>query len=193
MIVEMDQPTDGSRLLESARSGDRDADRRLIDLVHDELQRLAGHMMGKERSDHTLQPTALVNEAYLRLFDQRVEWVGREHYLAHAATIMRRILTDHARGRGRAKRGAGWNRVTVGVLDRAGRADEVDLVDLDAALDDLTGLAPRQARIVELRFLAGMTVEEVAATLDLSRSTIEAEWRMARAWLRRRLGGGPAR
>ncbi|MHC5212721.1 MAG: ECF-type sigma factor [Planctomycetota bacterium] len=193
----MDRPTDGTRLLHSAREGDRDADRRLIDLLHGELQRLAGSMMTSERGDHTLQPTALVNEACLRLFQQQGAWEGREHYLAVAATIMRRILTDHARGRRSAKRGGGWERVTLGFVGAhdggiGGGTDAVDLLELDEALTELAGLAPRQTRIVEMRFLAGMTVEQVAAALALSRSTIESEWRMARAWLRRRLGSGPA-
>ena len=158
--------------------------------VQVELRRLAGGMMRSERSDHTLQPTALVNEACLRLFDQRGAWEGREHFLALAATVMRRILADHARRRRSEKRGGDRKRVTLEGSEAAEDDRGVDLTALDAALEKLAGLYERQARIVELRYLAGMTVEEVATTLDISRSTVEAEWRMARAWLHRELGEG---
>jgi RNA polymerase sigma factor (TIGR02999 family) len=186
----MPDPTDMAALLNRARGGDAAANHRMVELVHEELQRLAGHIMSAERADHTLQPTALVHEACLKLFDQRGAWDGREHVLALAATVMRRVLADHARGRNRSKRGAGWERVTLSAAERAETGVAVDLVALDDTLARLAALAPRQARVVEMRFLAGMTVAEVAQALDLSRSTVEAEWRMARAWLRRELGGG---
>jgi RNA polymerase sigma-70 factor (ECF subfamily) len=185
----MPDPIDMTALLHRAREGDGEASHRMAELVHAELQRLAGHLMRAERVDHTLQPTALVHEACLKLFGQRGAWDGREHFLALAATVMRRVLADHARGRNRDKRGAGWERVTLSAAERAGPDVAVDLAALDDALVRLAELAPRQARVVEMRFLAGMTVVEAAHALDISRSTIEAEWRMARAWLRRELGG----
>jgi RNA polymerase sigma factor (TIGR02999 family) len=175
-------------LLERARSGDSDATERVFELVQDELNGLATNMMRAERGNHTLQPTALVNEACLRLFDQHSDWAGREHFLAVAATVMRRVLIDHARRHRADKRGAGWERVTLAGHEPGATSAELDLLALDAALEKLAGLHPRQARIVEMRYLAGMTVVEVATALELSRSTIEAEWRMARAWLHRELG-----
>ena len=183
----MTEATEMTALLRLARDGDREAGDRMIEVVYAELRRLAGQMMLPERSDHTLQPTALVHEACLRLFDQRGAWEGREHFLAMSATVMRRVLSDHARHRGREKRGGDWRRVTMSGRDVGGSEVETDLVALDGALDTLSELAPRQARIVEMRYLAGMTVQEVANALDVSRSTIEAEWRMARAWLMREL------
>lgn len=185
----MHQPPDASALFLSARAGDRDAQERMYGLVQEELRALAANMMGSERCGHTLQPTALVNEACLRLFDQRGPWEGREHFLAIAATIMRRILADHARRRFADKRGGGWKRVTLNGSEERTSDEELDLVALDAALDKLAELHARQARIVEMRYLAGMTVPEVASALGLSRSTIEAEWRGARAWLHRELDG----
>ncbi len=163
----------------------------LMSLVYDELHRLAAHYMGGERREHTLQPTALVNEAYLRLVDgSQVDWQGHRHFVAVSALAMRRILIDHARGRARAKRGAGWKRVTLGqsVADN----DQVDLdcdqlLSLNLAIDRLSELDARQARIVELRFFGGMTVNEVAEVLQVSKRTVEGDWTHARAWLKREL------
>jgi len=183
----MHESPDLTELVAQARGGDSAASHRMIELVHRELHGLAAHMMKGEWQGHTLQPTALVNEACLRLFDQKAEWADRRHFLAVAGTVMRRVLADHARRKGASKRGAGWQRVTLdGQLSPI--ADEtIDLLALDAALENLSALHERQARIVELRFFAGMTVEEVAGELGVSRSTAEAEWRGARAWLLREL------
>jgi RNA polymerase sigma factor (TIGR02999 family) len=180
-------PTEMTGLLLQARGGNHEASERVYEAVQQELRALAAQIMRKERSGHTLQPTALVNEACLRLFDQRGQWDGRQHFLALAATIMRRVLSDHARRRRANKRGGEWRRVTLDG-QQAGEADGcADLLALDDALERLAGLHERQARIVEMRFLAGMTVVEVADELGVSRSTIEAEWRIARAWLHREL------
>jgi RNA polymerase sigma factor (TIGR02999 family) len=169
----------------------------LLPLVYDELRRLARGFLARERRDHTLQPTALVHEAYLRLADQtRVDWRGRTHFFAVGAKVMRRLLIDHARGRGRAKRGGGLQRVTLleGVTPVADRELDLDeLLTLDAALEELAGRDERQAQIVELRFFGGLTVEEVAQHLGLSKRTVEADWTEARNWLRKRLEQEDAR
>lgn len=189
----MPNPSEFTTLLARASAGDQEAHECVYAAVQAELHRLAGSMMRAERSDHTLQPTALVNEACLRLFDQRGAWEGRGHFLALAATVMRRVLADHARRRRAEKRGGDRQRVTLDGCEASRDAEgerDVDLLALDAALEKLAGLYARQARIVELRYLAGMTVDEVAEALEISRSTVEAEWRMARAWLHRELGDG---
>jgi RNA polymerase sigma-70 factor (ECF subfamily) len=185
----MHAPAEITTLLRLAREGDQQAEEQVFALVEEELRALAANMMLAERTGHTLQPTALVNEACLRLFDQRGDWDGREHFLALAATIMRRVLTDHARRHLAEKRGGGWGRVTLSGNEEDARPVELELLALDAALDKLAGLHERQARIVEMRYLAGMTVDDVSTALALSRSTKQAEWRMARAWLSRELGG----
>jgi RNA polymerase sigma factor (TIGR02999 family) len=156
-------------------------------LVYGELRRLAASYLRRERPDHTLQPTALVNEAYLRLVDQRsVSWANRAHFFGIAAQLMRRILVDHARRRQAAKRAAVY-RVTATAGSPSGdRAPE--LLALDGALSDLEKLDARQARIVELRFFAGLTVEETAEVTGVSPATVKREWRTARAWLRREIG-----
>jgi RNA polymerase sigma factor (TIGR02999 family) len=144
--------------------------------------------MRNERTEHTLQPTALVHEAYMKLADQdRVEWQGRTHFLAVGAQAMRRILVDHARGRGRTKRGADWYRVPLfeEIVPSSRRdLDAAALVDLDRALDRLAAEAPRQARVVELRFFAGLEVAEVAEILGVSKRTVEGDWAKARDRLR---------
>ncbi len=163
----------------------------LVPLVYDELRRLARGFLSRERPDHTLQPTALVHEAYLRLADQsRVDWAGRTHVCAIGAKMMRRLLIDHARARGRRKRGGDVQKVTLLEGLTPGRRDELDLdelLTLDDALEELAAESPRQAMIVEQRFFGGLTVEEVAERLSVSKRTVEADWAAARAWLRRRL------
>jgi RNA polymerase sigma factor (TIGR02999 family) len=160
----------------------------LFPLVYDELRRLAGAYMAREHPGHTLQPTALVHEAYLRLVDQtRTGFKGRTHFLAVGAHVMRRLLIDHARRRGAAKRGLGWRRVTLDTGREASRAEALgaeELLSLDAALDRLAELDEREARIVTLRFFAGLDVEEVAQAIGVSKRTVESDWRHARAWLR---------
>ncbi len=177
-----------TNLLFRLRSGDREAESRLLSAVYDELHRIASRYMRQERSQHTLQTTALVNEAYLRLVDQRrVDWKNRAHFFGVAAQLMRRILVDHARHRSRGKRGGGLEPL---ILDEAlafspERATEV--VELDEALSRLTENDPRAGRVVELRFFGGLTIEETAEVLRVSPRTVKREWRFARAWLRTQL------
>ncbi len=166
----------------------------LLPLVYDELRRLARKRLAGENRGHTLQPTALVHEAYLKLVDQsRVDWRGRTHFFAVAAMTMRRLLIDHARARGRAKRGGEWRRVTLAHPLVAGQPEGLDLervLSLDAALEKLAALDSRQARIVEMRFFAGLTVAEAAEVLGVSKRTVEGDWMHARSWLRREMSGG---
>jgi RNA polymerase sigma factor (TIGR02999 family) len=159
-------------------------------LVYDELRRLAASALRHERPDHTLQPTALVHEAYLRLADEPTgRWENRSHFLAVAARAMRRILVDHARRHNAAKRGSGAVCLHLDDLEHAApsEADAVDLVALDDALGRLSELDPRQARIVELRFFGGLSVEETAAIIDASPRTVRRDWQFARAWLKREM------
>jgi RNA polymerase sigma factor (TIGR02999 family) len=164
---------------------------RLMPLVYDELRRLARGFMDRERRDHTLQPTALVHEAYVRLVDQlRVNWRGRTHFRAVGARVMRRILVDHARRHGSAKRGRDWQRVTLGdSLLRSSDAelDLAEVLSLNDALGRLRETDRRQARIVELRYFGGLTSGEVAEVLGVSLRTVEGEWMHGRAWLKREL------
>lgn len=173
-----------THLLTAWSEGDQSALETLTPLVHEELRRLARHYMNGERPGHTLQTTALVNEAYLRLIDQkRVEFKNRTQFFALAATLMRHILVDHARRRQYLKRGGGAQRVS---LDKAlmvcGDGSE-DLVALDAALDRLAAIDTRKSKVVELRFFGGLSVEETAEALAVSAITVMREWRMAKAWL----------
>ena len=160
--------------------------------VYAELHQQAARAMGRETPDHTLQATALVSEAYLRLIDQsRVQWRNRAHFFGVAAQLMRRILVDHARGRLAAKRGGGVRQLTLDGADPAGASpndEAVDVLALHEALERLAALDPGQARIVELRYFGGMTIEDTAEALGLSPATIKREWAVARAWLRRELG-----
>jgi len=173
-----------TRLLSRVGDGDESAASDLLPLVYDELRRLAGSYMRREQSDHTLQPTALVHEAYLRLVDQtRVCWQDRTHFFAVAATCMRRILVNHARDRRRLKRGGGARRVTLQDLAETGAVGDAELVDLDDALKRLERLDERKVRVVEFRFFAGLTVEQTAELLDLSPVTVKRDWEFARAWL----------
>ncbi len=183
---------DVTRLLQRCREGEGDALEELLPLVYDELHRLAEARMRRERGDHTLQATALVHEAWLKLVDQRERaWENRNHFLAIAATAMRRILVNHAHGHRAAKRGGDRARVTLdpsaAVLGE--RAD--DLLALDEALTRMADEFPDKARLVELRFFAGLTHEEIAEVQGVSVRTVERGWRLARAWLRRELSAGP--
>jgi len=175
-------------LLRALGTDDPTAADRLLELVYDELRALAQSQFRHQPLNHTLQPTALVHETFLKLVGQtRVEWEGRAHFLAVAARAMRQILIDHARGKEAVKRGGGLCRVTLDeALTPVGPADPL-MLDLEACLVELALLDQRQSRIVELRFFGGMTVEEVAHVLELSKTTVESEWRMARAWLRSKL------
>ena len=158
--------------------------------VYDELRRLARAYLARERSGHTLQATALVHEAYLRLIDQRqVDWKNRGQFVGVAVVMMRRILVNHARGRAAEKRGGDAVRVTPSVADAIGAVPSVDLIAMHDALDALEAIDARKSRIVELRFFGGLTVPEVAEVLGLSPATIEREWRFSRAWLYDALAG----
>ena len=165
--------------------------RDLLPLVYDELRGLAAKYLRTERKNHTLQPTALVHEAFMRLVDQsRVNWQGRTHFFAVGAQAMRRILIDHARTRGRGKRGGDWQRVVLSGLKAEESLDEVDSITLHDALETLASLDEQQARIVELRFFGGLTVEEVAKVMGVSKRKIEGDWTHAKAWLRNQLDSG---
>ena len=180
--------------LETQAGGDAPSPEELLDRVYDELRGLARRYMGRERSDHTLQPTALVHEAYLRLVDQsRVDWQGRTHFFAMGAKMMRRVLIDHARGRRRAKRGGDWLQISWAeelFANPQGLLSSEQLMDLDRAIAELAKVDRRQARVIELRYFAGMTVEEVAQFLHVSKRTIESDWAVARDWLKERLRAG---
>jgi RNA polymerase sigma factor (TIGR02999 family) len=184
-----------TELLQRWQGGNRDALDELIPLVYDELRVIAARHLARERPDRTLQTTALVNEAYLKLIDQRrVDWQNRAHFFAIAARLMRRILLDDARRRQRHKRGADVVDASVdpATVDAAagGALDPADVIAVDRALQELEQIDPTQGRIVELRFFGGLTVEETATALDLSPATVKREWAMAKAWLYPRVKGG---
>ncbi|MBI1248965.1 sigma-70 family RNA polymerase sigma factor [bacterium] len=180
---------DVESLLASLSEGDQQAADKLLPVLYQELKSIANQHMRHERADHTLQATALVHEAFLKLVDQnRVQWRGKAHFCAVASNIMRRILVDHARTKNAAKRGKGAQRITLEEGLVAGDPQgNVDLVELDELLTELADLNPRHSKIIEMRYFAGMTVEETAAALDVSVSTVKGDWRMAKAWLMSRL------
>ena len=186
-----DAPHDVTALLLAWRAGDASAGDRLLPLVYDELHRQAARAMWREDAAHTLQATALVNEAYLRLVDQRrVEWKSRAHFFGIAAQAMRRVLVDHARGRLAEKRGGAMQRVTLGDAGAAASGDadaDLDVLALHDALERLAALDPDQARLVELRYFGGLGIDETADALGVSAATVKREWAVARAWLRREL------
>ncbi len=189
-----DQSTAVGRLLHDWGQGDLDARDDFLPLVYAELRRRAAAYMRGERTNHTLQPTALVHEVYLRLVRQdRVAWHNRAHFFAVAAQMMRRILVDHARGRKRAKRPVGAVRVVFD--DRVGATEprSLTLLALDQALTDLTALDARLGRIVELRYFGGLSEREVGEVLSISRATVTREWQTARTWLYRRMTVGTER
>ena len=175
---------DVTRLLQQWSNGQEQALDRLVPHIHGELRTLAASYLRRERPDHTLQPTALVNEAFLKLIDQRaVKWQNRAHFFGIAAQAMRRILVDHARAHAADKRGGDVRKVPLDAATLIGPAVDVDLLALDEALTRLAALDPQQSRIVELRFFGGLTIEETAEVMNISPATIGREWRMARAWL----------
>jgi RNA polymerase sigma factor (TIGR02999 family) len=182
----MDPRVDVTRLLSEWRAGDRTALQRLLPAVYEHLHREAARQMERERAGHTLQPTALVHEAWFDLArESRHDWNDRAHFLAIAGLAMRRVLVDHAQRRAAAKRGAELRRVGVEALESAPAPApvETDWVGLDAALERLARVDARKARIVELRFFAGLEQAEIAAVLAVSERTVERDWRIARAWL----------
>ena len=185
--------TDVTALLQAWPQGDTQVEERLLRAVYAELHRQAVRAMRRESPDHTLQPTALVHEAYLRLVDQRrVEWQSRAHFFGIAARVMRRILVDHARGRLSAKRGGGMRRISLGenipAASGGGSNDSADILALHEAIERLAALDAEQARLVELRYFGGLTIEETAEAVGISPATVKREWAIARAWLRRELG-----
>lgn len=180
---------DVTALLEKWRHGDEAARDELLSSVNAELRRLAKHHLRRERPNHTLQPTALVNEACLRLLSaSAINWQNRIEFFGVAANLMRHILVDHARSRRAAKRGGAPFMVSWSRADRVGRQPETDLLALNDALSKLEEFDSKKSRIVELRFFGGLTIAETAAALSISHATVEREWKVARAWLRRELG-----
>lgn len=179
-------------LLKRWSRGDREAEAEVLPLLYDELKKIAASQFRRERSEHTLQATALVHEAYLRLSSQHgLEWRHRSQFYAIAANLMRRVLVDHARGRNRVKRGAGGQRVTLSeAAEVAAGSQAPELLDLDEALSHLSAVDPRKGTIVELRYFGGLTVEETAVHLGISAETVNREWRRAKAFLHRELGSG---
>ena len=188
-----DGPAKGevTRLLAQVRGADKTALERLMPIVYDRLHAIALGFF-RDRAHHTLEPTALVHEAYLRLVDKKeTDWRDRAHFFALCAAIMRGILVDHARRKAAAKRGGDRRRVTLSGIEAPGGGNEVDLLALDDALTELAALSPRQASIVEYRFFAGLSMQEIARELGVSTSTVDSEWYVARAWLSRRLSTPP--
>jgi RNA polymerase sigma factor (TIGR02999 family) len=181
-------PAEITQLLVNWANGDQTALDTLMPMVYAELHRLAHHYMKRERPGHTIQTTALVNEAYLKLIDQRkTRWQNRAQFFAISAQLMRRILVDHARSYAYVKRGGGLRKVSLGEVADLSRISPAEIVMLDEALAVLTEIDARQSQIVELRFFAGLTIKETAEVMGLSPATIKSEWRTARAWLFRHM------
>jgi RNA polymerase sigma factor (TIGR02999 family) len=187
-------PQDITRMLIDWSEGDREALDRLIPIVYTELRRQASRQLRRERPGHTLQTTALIHEAYLRLVDQRgARWQSRAHFFAVSAQLMRRILVDHARRRRRAKRGGSAVALPLDEGLVAAGGTGADLLALDEALERLAAVDARQSRIVELRFFGGLSIEETAEALGVSLTTVKDDLKLAKAWLRRELGGRGAK
>lgn len=185
----MQSPEGITQLLIDWEKGDQAALERLMPLVYSELRRLASNYLRRERAEHSLQPTALVNEAYLKLVDQKnAKWQNRAHFFGIAAQLMRRILVDHARRHQAAKRGGeNQQRISITSAEKIVKQLEVDLLALNEALDQLAKMDQQQSKIVELKFFGGLSIEEIAAVLSIGHATVERDWKMARAWLRRQL------
>jgi RNA polymerase sigma factor (TIGR02999 family) len=191
---EVTSPHDVTRLLADWSNGDQQALDKLTPLVYEELRRLARRYLRRERPGHTLQSTALVHEAYLKLVDQQnVRWQNRAHFFAIAAQLIRRILVDHARARRTLKRGAEVQKLSLDEAVAAAGSRELDLVALDDALEGLAKIDPRQSRLVELRFFAGLSIEETAEVLNMSPATVKRDWASAKAWLYREVQRHSAR
>ena len=179
-----------TELINQSLDGDHEAADQLIQKVYEKLHSLAEQLLRHESPAHTLQPTALVNEAYMRMVDQKkVDWKGTTHFYAVSARMMRRILVDHARGKKRFKRGGGMDRIQLSDDIVVSNRDDEDVLAVDEAIEKLAELQPRQAQVVELRFFGGLSVAQVAETLGVSKRTIESDWTVLRAWLRRELSG----
>jgi RNA polymerase sigma factor (TIGR02999 family) len=185
------EPSQGlTELLNAWSLGDLSARERLFPLVYDQLRRMAARKLKGERVGHTLQRTALVHEAFLRLADNRMAWKDRRHFYAVAAEAMRRVLIDHARARRRLKRGAGTGPLALDETLALSPSLDDQVIELSHALDDLRMLDARQAEVVDLRFFAGLSVDETALALEVSRATIKREWSVARMWLHHRMSKG---
>jgi RNA polymerase sigma factor (TIGR02999 family) len=179
-----------TELLVGYGRGDKEALDQLMPIVYDELRRQAARYLRRERPGNTLQTTALIHEAYVRLVDQRnVQWQNRAHFFGIAAQLMRRILVDHARAKKRVKRGGSDVRVSLGDATVAVKGQDLDVVALDEALQRLAQIDEQQSRVVELRFFSGLTVEETAEVMHISTATVKRDWSMAKAWLHRELSG----
>ena len=176
-----------TQLLLAWGQGDEAARDELIPLVYDTLRRIARHHLRGERPNHTLQTTALINEAYLKLIEQSVSWQNRAHFFGIAARLMRQIMVDYARARLRLKRGGDRERITLAAVEEEGHEQSADLLALDEALATLDQVDPERGRIVELRFFGGLTIEETAQVMGVSTPTVERGWRAARAWLQTEL------
>lgn len=188
----MTEPDDITELLHRFQAGDEDAHSQLINAVHDELRLIAARYMRREKGDHTLQTTALVNEAYMKLINLKIaNWQDRAHFYAVAARVMRRILVDHARKHIAGKRGGGMDILPLneGIVFTPGRSSQI--VQLDEALSRLAETDERAAKVIELRFFGGLSVEETAEVMSISPRTVKREWMFARAWLRTEFGLGP--
>ncbi|HUA82216.1 MAG TPA: sigma-70 family RNA polymerase sigma factor [Bryobacteraceae bacterium] len=185
-------PTDFTQLLTRFRNGDKTALDRMTPLLYEELRRLARHFLAAESPDHTLQPTALVHEAYLRLVDQRaVDWQNRAHFLGVAASMMRRILINHARANQAAKREGYAHAVSLEDALGVFTNPQVDVLELHRALQELAEIDPQQGRVVELRYFGGLTIEETAEVMGISPATVKREWSTARLWLLQKIEGSP--
>ena len=188
--METHQPVGVTLLLERWSNGDQSALAELMPLVQDELHRQAANYLRRERPDHTLQPTALVNEAYLKLVNQRQgRWQNRAQFFGVAAQLMRRILVDHARAHQAGKRGGSQIRLSLTHADYLADQPDTDLLAVHEALERLAVLDEQQSRVVELKFFGGLTIAEITEVMGISHATVEREWNLARAWLRRELGG----
>lgn len=191
LSLHMSTNEDITQLLKQASEGEQRAVDVLLPVVYDELRRIAERSLRRERVDHTLQTTALVHEAYLKLIDQReVQWQNRAHFFAIAAQAMRRILVNHAKGVNRVKRGGDRSRVALDDAAAVTPDRDIDLVALDEAMHRLSEFDPRKSRLVELRFFGGMSIEEVAEVLQIAPATVKRDWNFAKAWLLREVTKG---
>lgn len=186
-----EQKKDVTALLNRHQAGDKDAMGKLLPAIYDELRKIAAAYMRKEKAGHTLEATALVNEAYFRLIDQnQVEWQSRAHFYGVAAQIMRRILCDYARAKHADKRGGHAIKIPIEEIHNLGIQSDAGIVDLDEALVRLAEISERQAKVVEMRFFAGLGIEEIAEALQTSPATVKRDWAFAKAWLFKELTGG---
>lgn len=186
-------PADITGLLRAAASGERADVDALLAAIYVDLRRLASEHMRSERGNHTLQPTAVAHEAYLKLIGQRsTAWTDRVHFLAVASNLIRRILVDHARQKRTAKRGGGYSVAGIELAEMPAEQRDIDLIDLDDALSELAEISPQQARLVELRFFGGLTLEEIATQLNIGKRSVDRDWAAAKAWLCFRLAEPPA-